>query len=74
MANIGDKVKIITKESEEEGVLMPSPDENNVIIKLSNGYNMGFEKKDVQEIQLISKKEEKEKKNPLLKKIMICLQ
>jgi glutamyl-tRNA(Gln) amidotransferase subunit D len=68
MANIGDKVKIITKESEEEGVLMPSPDENNVIIKLSNGYNMGFEKKDVQEIQLISKKEEKEKKESVIEK------
>lgn len=78
MPNPGDKVKVITKETSEEGILMPSPDENTVLIKLSNGYNIGFEKKDVKDIKLIKSKEEipppsakKVSLNPGLKTITI---
>jgi glutamyl-tRNA(Gln) amidotransferase subunit D len=61
MAQPGDLVKVITKEREEEGVLIPSPDENAVLIKLDSGYNVGFEKKEVYEIKLIERKEEPKK-------------
>jgi len=57
MADMGDKVLIKTKETEEEGVLVPSSDKNVVLIKLDNGYNMGFPKKDVQEIKVLEKAE-----------------
>ncbi len=56
MANVGDKVKITINDQNghsEEGVLMPSSDENAVIIKLSNGYNIGFEKAKVSEIVVL---------------------
>ncbi|MBU0470282.1 MAG: Glu-tRNA(Gln) amidotransferase subunit GatD [Nanoarchaeota archaeon] len=55
MANSGDLVKITTKKSSEEGILMPSPDKNIIMIKLSNGYNLGFEKKDVTKMTVIKK-------------------
>jgi glutamyl-tRNA(Gln) amidotransferase subunit D len=65
MAKVGDLVKVTTKKSTEEGVLMPSSDENVVMVKLDNGYNMGFEKKDVTRLTVIkkgsSKKASKEK-------------
>lgn len=77
MANPGDKVKIITKEKEIEGILMPNESNDSVFIKLSNGYNIGIDKKTIQKTEVLkerSKKEEpkespKEKKG--LKKIVI---
>ena len=63
MQEVGDKVKIITKKSSEEGILMPSSDENVVIIKLDNGYNIGFEKNDIEKINMVSKKKESIEKN-----------
>ncbi|MFH1683233.1 MAG: Glu-tRNA(Gln) amidotransferase subunit GatD [Candidatus Woesearchaeota archaeon] len=63
MANPGDKVKIKTRREEVEGVLMPSTDENILMVKLDNGYNLGFDKKDVLSVKLVEgKKEAKEKK------------
>jgi len=55
MSNTGDLVKISTKKGSEEGILMPSSDQNVVMLKLGNGYNMGFEKKDVKKITLLKK-------------------
>jgi len=54
----GDTVKVITSKEQLEGILMPSPNKEMVMIKLNTGYNLGFEKKDVQEIQLIEKKKQ----------------
>jgi len=51
----GDKVTINTKTTSEEGILIPSPDADVVILKLKTGYNQGFDKKDVKEIKLIEK-------------------
>ena len=51
----GDWVKIVRGTTTYEGVLMPSVTEN-VVIKLDNGYNMGFDPKRTQ-IQLIKKPE-----------------
>ncbi len=57
----GDKVKIVTKNATEEGILMPSPDKNTIIIKLNNGYNLGFERTDVLNFEVL------EEKKPLIK-------
>ncbi len=55
-ATNGDLVKIHNKKTKnEQGILMPSPNEKSVIIKLDNGYNIGFDKKDVLKIELLKK-------------------
>lgn len=51
----GDLVLITTKSSSEEGVLMPSPDKNIILIKLKTGYNVGFESKQVTKIKVLEK-------------------
>ncbi|MBI2572974.1 Glu-tRNA(Gln) amidotransferase subunit GatD [Candidatus Woesearchaeota archaeon] len=55
MVQPGDHVRITTKTSKEEGILMPSPKEGVVLLKLVNGYNMGFERVDIERIDLIVK-------------------
>jgi glutamyl-tRNA(Gln) amidotransferase subunit D len=52
----GDKVKIITKDEEFIGTLMPRPDileKGITILKLDNGYNIGIEEKRIKDIELI---------------------
>ena len=65
MVNEGDKVKIISKTEEKEGILMPSTDKDIVLLKLDSGYNVGFNKKDVK-VELIEKKKEIKLKKPKL--------
>jgi len=55
MAQAGDRVKISAKRGAEDGILMPSPDKNTILLKLDSGYNVGFEKKAVSKITLIAK-------------------
>lgn len=55
MPEPGDLVKIKTKDRTEEGILMPSSDKDVLIIKLDTGYNLGFERKDVDGIEVIKK-------------------
>src|SRR3989344_619997 len=55
MPNPGDRVKVSTQESTEEGILMPSYDEKAVLIKLDNGYNIGFKKEEIKKITVIKK-------------------
>jgi len=58
MPSVGDKVKIATKKETIEGLFMPSFDENIILIKLSTGYNIGLEKKDIQKITVTEKAKE----------------
>ena len=55
MANPGDRVQIKTKKGTEEGVLIPSSEKNVVLIKLDNGYNLGFEKKSITSTKILKK-------------------
>src|SRR3989344_4107713 len=77
MAQAGDRVKIITKRGAEEGILMPSSDKNILLLKLDNGYNAGFIKKEVSKITVLTKAAAKKKtvtkitKNPQLPTIAI---
>ncbi len=49
--DFGVLVRIITKDdSEFKGLLLKSPDDNIVIIKLSNGYNVGITKDNIKDI------------------------
>ena len=62
MTHPGDLVEIKTHAQTEQGILMPDPDENTIIIKLDNGYNLGFARKEVLSIKLLEKRKETEKK------------
>lgn len=59
MAKPGDLVEIKTISETVKGILMPSPDEKVVLLKLDNGYNLGFDRKDVLSIKLLEEKKEK---------------
>lgn len=54
----GDIVKVHAEKEVYEGILMPRPDifeKDHVIIKLSNGYNIGIDEKRIKKIELVSK-------------------
>lgn len=55
-AKPGDRVRLKTKHEELEGILMPSRDA--VVIKLDNGYNIGFERRHVKRITLLAQKKD----------------
>lgn len=57
MAEVGDYVEVKTNIELMQGILMPSNQEDVVIIKLDNGYNLGVERKDVLSMRLIKQKE-----------------
>jgi hypothetical protein len=41
----GDRVRIVTKDREYEGIFMPNEETDAIIIKLSNGYNVGIKER-----------------------------
>ena len=55
-AEPGDTVKLVTKKETVAGMLMPSPDEQVVLLKLDSGYNLGFKKKEITSLTVLEKK------------------
>lgn len=55
----GDKVRIFKKDGIIEGLLMPNEETDSVVIKLTNGYNIGIDKNKIKRISVLKKKEEK---------------
>ena len=55
MPQSGDTVKIIIKKEAITGVLIPSPKKEVVLLKLDNGYNVGFPAKEVKKIVIVDK-------------------
>ena len=53
MPKPGDLVKVTTDKQSEEGVLIPSPKKDIVIIKLDNGYNVGFKKEEIKDLTIV---------------------
>ena len=53
-AKIGDKIKVILVKEEYTGILLESPEPGIILLKLDSGYNLGFKKKDIREIKLIT--------------------
>ena len=70
-AGTGDRVKIITRDAEHEGVLMPEEKEF-LVVKLDSGYNVGVAKASVKEVKLLEKKKEpaKQQIKPLPKRAL----
>ena len=72
-----DKVKIKTSKEEFEGILMPDSINNNLVLKLDSGYNIGIDKKKVKSMKVIKKNKvkrdnvKKVKQNSKLPKITI---
>ncbi len=59
--NFGNLVQVERGKEIYEGILLPSPENGIFLLKLENGYNIGFNKKEVLKMKLI-KKIENEKK------------
>ena len=55
----GDLVEITINNKKEKGILLDSYEPGIMLLKLSNGYNIGFKKEDISEIKLLEKKKEK---------------
>ena len=62
MAEAGDYVEVHLTRKIYEGVLLEAPKDEKgiVLLKLNSGYNIGLIKKDVQEIKVLKKGEDKE--------------
>jgi glutamyl-tRNA(Gln) amidotransferase subunit D len=56
-AKFGDYVEVHFVKEIYEGVLLDSPESGIVLLKLDNGYNIGFKKKEISEIKVVKKKE-----------------
>jgi glutamyl-tRNA(Gln) amidotransferase subunit D len=61
--DIGDKIKVITRDFSYSGILMPRNEVNidNLVLKLENGYNIGINAEDIVSLELVEKIEKKEK-------------
>lgn len=72
-AEPGDKIKVILRDETFEGILLESSEKNILLIKLNNGYNIGLNRKDILETNVVKKfsesaekfeiKKDNEKKN-----------
>ncbi|WP_292460544.1 Glu-tRNA(Gln) amidotransferase subunit GatD [Methanothermococcus sp.] len=65
--NIGDLITVKTENTIYTGTIMPSLDENIIVIKMKNGYNIGISKNKIKSIELIKKGEKPKYKLPPLK-------
>ncbi len=57
-AESGDKVKLVTKQETVEGILLPSFQEGVTLLKLDNGYNIGFPEKEITKMTVLEKAKE----------------
>lgn len=74
----GDIVDIIeTDKSTISGTIMPSRDDDFIVLKLKNGYNIGISKKNIEKLTIIETQKKKEylpkgiKQDPKLPKVLI---
>ncbi len=65
----GDKVRIFLSKDEYEGIFLEAPksEKGIILLKLDSGYNIGFNKKDIFNIELIEKGSDKQEKIVLKK-------
>ncbi len=66
-AKAGDKVKVIFPDREYEGIFLESSQPQIIMLKLGTGYNIGFNKKDILELEVLEKFSEKKEKFELKK-------
>lgn len=60
-AKFGDYIEMHLGKTIYEGILLESPESGICLLKLDNGYNIGFNKKDIVKIKLIEKFKENKK-------------
>jgi len=65
--NIGDKVKLQTKERDWTGFALESYDSEIVLLKLDSGYNVGIREEDIINVSVLEKVKVKEKQKAVLK-------
>lgn len=62
----GDRIRINTVDGDYTGILMPRPSltsQDHIMLKLDNGYNIGFKREHICSITLIEKNPKKEKQS-----------
>lgn len=59
--NVGDKVKLKTKDKIWEGYLLESYDPETILLKLSSGYNIGIRESQILDIKVLEKANPSEK-------------
>ncbi len=61
--SVGDKIRLKTVSGiQKEGTVMPSDEEDEkIVLKLENGYNIGFSLESIEDINLIEEKTDEEK-------------
>lgn len=52
----GDKIELTVNNKKEKGILLESHDPGVLLLKLDNGYNIGFKKEEVSKIKVLEKK------------------
>ena len=60
MPHPGDSVKITTEKDTLEGILLPSFEKGVILIKLKNGYNIGFTEKEIKKMEVLQGREQNE--------------
>lgn len=53
--NFGKRIELETGRLNYVGVLLPSPEKGSVLLKLENGYNLGFDKKVITKIKVLTR-------------------
>lgn len=66
--NVGDKVKLLCRDKEWEGIILESFDPEIIFLKLSSGYNIGIRERDILNVKVLERVKEKERKNIILEK------
>ena len=62
ICEIGDYVKLFTRDEEFKGCLIPSTNKDAYILKLDSGYNIGINKNKIKKISIINKFQSKKEK------------
>ncbi len=60
---VRDKIEVIVNGRGEKGILLDSHEAGVLLLKLDNGYNIGFKKEDITEIKVLEKWIKEEKRN-----------
>ena len=62
-AKQGDLVEISLVKTSYHGILLESPEDEKgiILLKLDSGYNLGFNKKDILDIRVIKRAEERKR-------------
>ncbi len=62
----GDKIKITLEGGKKEtGILLDNPNRGILLLKLDNGYNLGFKKEEVTDITIIKRKKQKKQESEI---------